>query len=80
MEAGDYAINSIGTKVAGASGAIEVQLSGIAKDDDAEPYSVVNEMYVPGCGRPRASRASGKIAKTVDGKNMFVSLLFTADG
>lgn len=79
MEAGYYAINAIGSKVPGASGAIEVQLSGIAKDDTTEPYSVVNE-YV--CSRTAAAVGlpvpPGTIAKTTDGKNMFVSLLFTA--
>ena len=79
MEAGVYEINSIGNKMPGASGAIEVLMAGIAKDDSAEHYSVVNE-YV--CSRLAAAVGlpvpPGTIAKKADGKNMFVSLRFTA--
>jgi len=78
MEAGYYAISTIGNKVSGASGAVEVQMSGIAKDDSSEPYTVFNE-YV--CYRVGAAVGlplpPGTIAQTADGKNMYVSLRFT---
>ena len=71
MEAGFYEINSIGNKMPGASGAIEVLMAGIAKDDSAEHYSVVNE-YV--CSRLAAAVGlpvpPGTIAKKADGKNV----------
>jgi hypothetical protein len=79
MDAGFYAINSIGNRVPGASGAIEVQMYGIAKDDTTEPYTVVNE-YV--CSR--LGMAVGlpvppaTIAMDSNGKYMFVSMRFTA--
>ena len=47
MQAGFYAISSIGSKLPGANGAIEVQMAGIVKDGSVEHYTVVNE-YV--CG------------------------------
>jgi hypothetical protein len=79
VKAGFYAISSIGSKLPGASGAIEVQMAGIAKDDSIEHYTVVNE-YV--CSRVAAAVClpvpPGTIAKKADGTNMFVSLRFTA--
>jgi hypothetical protein len=79
VEAGFYAIKSIGNRVPGASGALEVMMEGIAKDDSTERYSVVNE-YI--CSRVAAAVGlpvpPGTIAKKADGTNMFVSLRFTA--
>ena len=79
MEAGFCAITTTGNKVAGASGAVEVQLSGIAKDDSSEAYTVANE-YI--CVRLAAAIGlpvpPGTIAHTSGGKNMFVSLRFSA--
>lgn len=78
MEAGFYAIKSIGGRLGGASGALEVLLEGIAKDDSSEPYTVVNE-YICSCiaaavGLPVPP---GTIAKKADGSNMFTSMRFT---
>ena len=82
MQAGFYTINSIGSKLGGgASGAIEVQMTGIAKDDSAEHYSVANEFI---CNRAAAAVGlpvpPATIAKRNDGTNanMFVCLRFSA--
>jgi hypothetical protein len=79
VEAGFYAIKSIGGKLGGASGALEVLMEGIAKDDSSEHYTVANE-YI--CNRAALAVGlpvpPGTIAKKADRTNMFVCLRFTA--
>lgn len=79
MEAGYYAIERIGTRLPGASGAVEVTILGVAKDDGVERYSLANE-YV--CGKLASALGlpapPSTIATTGSGEPMFVSLLFRA--
>lgn len=82
MEAGYYAINRVnGPMGGGISGAVEVQMLGVAKDETVEPYSLNNE-YV---GNRLASALGlpcppGTIAITSSGQKMFVSLRYSAGG
>jgi len=79
VEAGYYAISAIGSKMPGASGAVEVQMSGIAKDDSAEHYTVVNE-YI--CSTMAAAVGlpvpPGTIVKQANGAYMFSCMRFSA--
>lgn len=82
VEAGYYVINRIGAPVGGGvSGAVEVQMLGIAKDEKIEPYSLTNE-YV---GNRLAAVLGlpvppGTIAVTPAGDKMFVTLRYSAGG